>query len=320
MTMKQLIRLMTMTALLAAQAGAREPMDPPGKPNEDIYDIIERLAGDEMTLAQRAEYFTHYSPVVRREASKSLMREGKKAMPLITKALKSKDKRVIRAGTDALSGPFGVGMVGRGRRELQAVMTPDIAGAAAPLLAKLLDHDDLYVRDGALLALSNCGKATVPYLDKVVKMTANDHWWVRSSASKVIKRVGAPQSDKHAETMTRKFVAEPYVYPKRRLQEMVIELVKTGGKKTQVLQIVADALPLQKRDYFRYLLLEGLYKLGPDAAGALGGVEKLMAQEQQALARAPRGERAAIEKEIAYIQKVLDRIKPSKAGKERPRR
>jgi len=312
--MKRLILLTTLTALLAAQAGAREPMDPPSKPNEDIYDIIERLAGDEMTLAQRAEYFTHYSPVVRREASKSLMREGKKAMPFITKALQSKDKRVIRAGTDALSGPFGVGGVGRGRKELQAVMTPDIAGAAAPLLAKLLDHKDLYVRDGALLALSNCGKAAVPYLEKIVKMTRTaEHWWVRSSASKVIKRVGAPQSDTYAETMTRTFVAEPYVYPKRRLQEMVIELVKTGGKSGQVLQIVADALPRQKRDYFRYLLLEGLYKLGSDAAPALPAVEKLLTQEQQALAKAPRGERAAIEKEIAYIVKVRDRIKPKAA-------
>jgi len=308
--MKQLALIAAVAALLTGMAGAIEPVDPPGKPNEDIYDIIERLAGEEMTLAQRAEYFEHYSPVVRREASKSLMREGRKAMPLIVKALKSKDRRVIRAGTDALSGPFGVGGVGRGRKELQAIMTPDIAGAAAPLLAKLLDHDDLYVRDGALLALSNCGKAAVPYLDKIVTMTANDHWWVRSSASKVIKRVGTPQSDKHAEAMTRTFVAEPYVYPKRRLQEMMIELVKGGGRSAEVLQIIADALGRQKRDYFRYLLLEGLYKLGPDAKAALPAVEKLLESEQAALAEAPRGEKTTIEKEIAYLVKVRDRINP----------
>lgn len=319
--MKRTILMTALTCVLAARAGAELTIDPPGKPNEDIYDLMERLKTDQMPLAGRFEYFAHYSPVVRRAASFSLMREGAKAMPYIRKALKSKDKRVIRAGCDALCGPFGVGMVGRGRKELQAVMTPDIAGAAAPLLAKLLDHEDVYVRDGALLALSNCGKAAVPYLDKVAAFANDPDWWLRSAASKVIKNVGPPQADRYAEAMTRRFVREPYVYPKRRLQEMVIQLVRTGGKHKQILEIIARDLPGRKRDYFRYLSLEALWKLGPKALPALPAVDKLLQAEQQLLAKAKNAKaRASAEREIAYLRKVRDRISPSKPKGTGPRR
>ena len=311
--MKRLILLAALSGLLAAQASAGLRIDPPGKPNEDIYDLMERLKDGNTPMAKRFEYFAHYSPVVRRAASFSLMREGDKAMPYVMKALKSEDKRVLRAGCDALCGPFGVGMVGRGRKELQAVMTPDIAGRAARLLAKLLDHEDMYVRDGALLALSNCGKAAVPYLDKVAKFRDDPEWWLRSAASKVIKNVGPPEADRYAEAMTRRFLREPHVYPKRRLQEMVTQLVETGGKREEVLKMLAADILARERGYSRYLVLEGLWKLGPRARAVLPAVEKLLQREQQLLARAGSAKkRAAIEKDIAYIQKVRDRIRPPK--------
>ena len=311
--MKRTILLTVVTGLLAARAGGELKIDPPGKPNEDVYDLIERFKSGKMPIEKRAEYFAHYNPVVRREASMSLMREGAKAMPYVLKALKSKDKRVIRAGCDALCGPFGVGMVGRGRRELQAVMTPDIAGRAAPMLAKLLDHEDVYVRDGALLALSNCGKAAAGYLDKVAKFRDDPEWWLRSAASKVIKNVGPPAADRHAEAMTRRFLREPYVYPKRRLQEMVIRLVETGGKRKEILRIITQDLAGRENDYFRYIVLEGLLKLGPKAHIALPAVEKLLKKERQLLAKAKDAkQRTGIEREISYLEKVRKRLQPPK--------
>ena len=311
--MRRAILLTAMIGLPAAMAGGGPKVDPPGKPNEDIYDLMERFTSGEMTIEQRVEYFAHYSPVVRRAVSQSVMREGAEALPHILKALKSTDVRVIRAGCDALVGPFGVGMVGRGRKELQAIMTPDIAGRAAPALAKLLDHKDVYVRDGALLALSNCGKAAVPYLDKVAKFADDPEWWLRSAASKVIKNVGSPEADRYAEAMTQRFLREPYVYPRRRLQEMTIDLIQTGGKAEKILQIIAADLIGSERDYDRYLVLEALWKLGAKARPAQPAVEKLLAKEQAALAKARDAAlRAKIEKEIAYLQKVRDRISPPK--------
>ena len=129
--------------------------------------------------------------------------------------------------------------------------------------------------------------------------------------------------DRHAEAWTRRYVQERYTYPKRRLQEMVIELVRSGGRQKEILQIVSRELVRQDRDYFRYILLEGLWKLGPKAHAALGAVEKLLAKEQQLLAKAKDAkERAAAERAIAYIQNVRDRIKPPKpkgAGDRRQR-
>ena len=133
--------------------------------------------------------------------------------------------------------------------------------------------------------MSNCGKAAAGYLEKVAKFRDDPEWWLRSAASKVIKNVGPPHADRHAEAMTRRFVREPYVYPKRRLQEMMIRLVETGGKRKEVLAIIAKDLAGQKSDYFRYIILEGLLKLGPKANAVLPAVEELLNKERQLLAK-----------------------------------
>ncbi len=139
-------------------------IDPPGQPNEGLGDMIDEVFGRATTLptrdvpiAERAKYFGHFDSRIRRMAAYSLMREGQAAMPYIIKALKSDDIRVIRAGCDAIAGSFGMNGLGKGNYRKQ--MTPDIAGAAAPYLLPLLQHEDMYVREGVLMALSNCGEA-----------------------------------------------------------------------------------------------------------------------------------------------------------------
>jgi len=300
-------------ALLAAPAHADLVIDPPDKPNEDIQELMGRLAGGAMPLPARAEYFAHYSPVVRRAASFSLMREGQKAMPLILEALKAKDRRVLRAGCDALCGPFGVGMVGRGRKELQAVMTPDIAGQAVPHLIKLLDHPDLYVRDGALLALSNCGKAAAPHLDRIAKFRDDPDWWLRSGASTVIKNIGPPESDRYAEDMTRTFLAEQRVYAKRRYMEMAAQFIQTSGKNEQVLQLVSQAMLTTEHAYYRWVLIEALSNAGPKAAPAPPAIATLIAKHQTTLKETKDAKlRGNLEREVATLEKLHKRLAPKK--------
>ena len=73
---------------------------------------------------------------------------------------------MIRGACDALGGKYA--MNGRDRPDLRKAMTPEIAGQAVPKLLPLLQHPDTYVREGALLALSNCGTAAAKNLDKII--------------------------------------------------------------------------------------------------------------------------------------------------------
>ncbi len=76
--------------LLVVGPGMALEIDPPGRPNEDASAIVERLNDRSIPLEARVAYFSHYNPVVRMAASKSVMLEGEKAVPFIQKALKSK--------------------------------------------------------------------------------------------------------------------------------------------------------------------------------------------------------------------------------------
>ena len=303
-------RLLTGLALfaLAAPAVRALEIDPPGRPNEDCYVIREKIESREWPIEKRFDYFGHYNPAIRRMAAFSLMREGEKAMPFILKALQATDVRVIRSGCDALTGPFGIAP--RQRKELRAVMTPDVAAKAVPYLARLLEHEDMYVREGAMLALSNCGKAAAPLLDKVVPFLDDDEWWLRNAAAHVLRGVGPPEADRYAEKLARVFRTEPSTYPRNRMREAAVRLAE-GAQRDAVIRLVAQDAERRERGYHRTSLLELFKALGPKASAALPTIEKLMTREKALLGREKNEKtRAAIEREVAYLERLRARVAP----------
>jgi len=284
-------------------------MDPPGKPNEEHQDLFEMMSKRTAPIAQRAKYLGHYDPRIRRQAAYSLMGDGAKAMPFILKALGSKDIRVIRAGCDALAGPFG--FAARGRKELRAAMTPDIAGQAVPKLLPLLDHDDTYVREGALLALSNCGKAAAKHLPRIVRLAEDDDWWVRAGVGHVLRFIDAPETADHASETIDNFRAEESIYGKNRLREALVEMAARGHAADRIVRaLIADLVG--DDGYDSSMALDALGRIGPPARPATPIIQERL---EQAKAKEKPNDR-----QIRKIEGILRRINPQPRPPKKPKR
>ncbi len=112
-------------------------------------------------------------------------------------------------------------MNGLGKGNHRDVMTPDIAGGAVPKLLPLLKHEDLYVREGALMALSNCGKEAAKHLDKIVPLADDDDWWVRAGVAYVLHHVDQPETGNYVSAAVRSMLAEQSVYARNRIRGAV---------------------------------------------------------------------------------------------------
>lgn len=280
MTRRAYLGLLLVAGLAATSCGAR--IDPPGKPNEDAYVILDKLKDRTIPIEERVGYFAHYNPMIRLRASMSVMMEGDKAIPHIRKALKSKDKRIIRAGCDALCGPFGIAVR---KRHLLAAMKPEAAAAAVPDLVPLLDHEDMYVREGALLALSNCGKAAAPHLPKVAEFLDDREWWLRNAAEKVIRGVGSPEADPYTTKLAKTFVKERDVYCMNQMAEALKHLMKTAGTSAAVSRILGEGLAGFPGPYHRYRPLSVLTVMGPKAKAALPALDAVIKSKEKMLER-----------------------------------
>ncbi len=279
--------------------------DPPGRPNEDFHDIRTALTDGTMPMADRPKYFGHFSPVVRRMAAFSLLHEGKKAMPLILKALNDKDPRVIRAGTDALSGAWGFS--GRTRREQHKIMTPEITAPAAPLLAELLDHDNVYVREGVLLALSNCGDAALPYLPKIAKCLDDPEWWVRAAVTRVFAAVGVDK-DVYAAVAATSYRAEKSTFARGGYLGALVAMAKAGkGIDPIVAALIAEMKGPDEHDAGK--ALAALASIGPAARAAIPAIDKkaAAAKSLQAAARTDKLKQR-IQRRIDALAKARERI------------
>jgi len=291
-------------------------IDPPGKTNVGLSDSIERMfgKGDEMPLedvpiAERAKYFGHFDSRIRRMAAYSLMREGDKAMSHILKALESDDIRVIRAGCDAIAGSFGMNGLGKGNH--RDVMTPDIAGQAVPKLLPLLKHEDVYVREGALMALSNCGKEAAKHLDNIAPLADDDDWWVRAGVAYVLRYVEQPETGSYVSQAVRSFLAEQSVFGRNRCRSAVAAVAQRGRASDGIVtMLIEDA---RGDDPSEANTAVGLLSvLGPSAKAALPIFEEKLATAKEALANAtdPRKKKLA-EQQIKKWEGVMKGINPS---------
>ncbi len=274
-------------------------MDPPGRPNAEFEPLRTALSERTMPIEKRAKYLGHPDPRIRRSAAWSLMAEGAKAMPFILKALDSEDIRVIRAGTDALTGGFN--MNGRGTPDLRRAMTPDIAGAAVPQLLPLLDHEDVFVRQGALLALSSCGKAATKHLDKITALADDEDWWVRAGVAHVLHYTQQPETADYVEATIRNYLTEKSIFGKNRLREALVGMAKRGhGAEAIVKALIDDGA------------ISALGAIGPNAKAATGLLQQRIqqAKERAARAKTDRAKQAA-QRSVGNLQKLLWQVNPA---------
>lgn len=292
--------------------------DPPGKPNKDLDELRRDFVGIKdqpalgtMSLARRAQYLGHFDSRIRRDAAYSLMGEGAKAMPYILKALESKDVRVIRGGCDAIGGKFGMNGLGRGNK--RSVMTPDIAGQAVPKLLPLLKHPDMYVREGALMALSNCGKAAARHLDEIVACANDDDWWVRAGVAYVLRYVQEPQTGRNAAETIKNFLAEKSVFGRNRFRNALTAMAKRGDASDAIVKaLIEDS---RSEDGFNAGMAVGaLGEIGPNAKAALPIFQEKLAKAKANLAKATdSGKKKQLEKQVRKWQGVISRTNPAAA-------
>jgi len=300
-------------------------VDVPGTPNECLGAMVEDFIGvkdgeplGKTPPAERAEYFGHFDPRIRRAAAYSLMAEGHKAMPHILKALASKDVRVIRAGCDALAGNYR--MNGRGMPHLREAMTPEISGRAVPSLLPLLKHEDVYVREGALMALANCGKAAAQHLPEITRLADDSDWWVRAGVSYVLAYVTEPETGDHAQGTVRNFRDEKSIFGKNRLREALVEMAKRGhGVDAIVAGLIADT---KSEDGFAAGQAVGaLGSIGYHARAAAGIFEERVAKAKARLAAARTdGEKKAAERNLRNVEGILRRMTTPPAPPRPPKR
>jgi len=290
-------------------------IDPPGQPNVDLdvlradfVGIKDQPAQFSMSIEERAKYLGHIDSRIRRDAAYSLMAEGEKAMPFILAALDSEDIRVIRAGCDALAGPFGMNGLGRGHK--RSVMTPDIAGGAVPKLLPLLGHEDMYVREGALMALSNCGKSAAAHLDKIVPLADDDEWWVRAGVSHVLNYVAEPEAEGMAAGTIRAFLAEQSIFGRNRLRQSLVAMAKRGHN----VDAIVEALLIESRaehGYFAGMAASALAEIGANAKAAMPLFEAKLKETQQRLEEAETdAQKAQLQKRVASLESTLRKMDP----------
>jgi HEAT repeat protein len=241
---------------------------------EEVFGHADTPPTKDVPIAERAKYFGHFDSRIRRMAAYSLMREGQAAMPHIIKALQSDDVRVIRAGCDAIAGSFGMNGLGKGNYRKQ--MTPDVAGGAVPYLLPLLKHEDMYVREGVLMALSNCGAAAAKHLDKIVALADDDDWWVRAGVAYVLRYVVDPATGEHAGSTIANFLAEQSTFGKNRFRNALTEM----ARRDHATEAIVKALIIEAKEEDGGAAVTALSEIGPNAKAALPIFEERRASAQ----------------------------------------
>jgi len=287
-------------------------LDPPGRPNESGTEISERLAKGEISLEERFEYFSHYSPVIRMNASHSMGKEGEKALPYIIRGLQSKDRHVARAACDAITafrGFFGVNV------KSKKPIDPEIAAQAVPYLVPILGRQDFYLQAGALQALSKCGKAAAPHLPKVAKFLKDDEWWLRISAAYALQGVGSPEANKYVTQLAEAILIERDIMCLNGMAAALKELMKTAAACDQVALVVGKGLADMQRTYIRQRGRDVLDVMGPKARVALPYIDRLIEQEERTLEKAEKaGTLGHWDKwDLDNLKKTRERISGEKA-------
>ena len=303
--------------------------DPPGKPNPSVSDIHSDFIGNEdkpvksrTPIAERAKYFGHFDSRIRQAASFSLLAEGKAAMPYIIKALQSNDVRVIRSGCDAIAGKFS--MNGLGRNSSGGPMSSDVTGQAVPYLLPLVKHKDMYVRAGALMALSKCGKATAKHLDQIVIAADDEDWWVRAGVAYVLGSVTEPETGKVVQSTVRNFLAEPSIYGKNRFREAISAMARRGHGTDEIIAgLIKDSQ--SPNAYDRSTAMTALGAIGPNAKAALPVLEARLEELRQRFATEENsGKKKLIERSIdkweSIIRKTKGQAAPARKKPKKPKR
>ena len=258
-------------------------------PNEAGQAIFEKLEDESTTAETVYSYFSHYSPVIRYKASGAMVRHGKEAMPFLIKALQSSDKYKIRAACDTMSqvrGFFGVNVHLKPDRRNSNVMAPEINAEAVPFLAPLLDHEDMYVRMGALQALSRCGKTAAPHLPKVVTLLTDDEWWLRSSAAYVLQGVGSPETDAYLPALTEAMLEEIHVQCLNIMSGALKELIKSSPNKEALITQLGAGVGEMSHAFHRSRATAVLESVGPDALVILPTIDRMITALEQRIAQA----------------------------------
>jgi hypothetical protein len=286
-------------------------MDPPGEPNDPISPLRADFLGRKGTkalgktpLAERAKYLGHFDSRLRRDAAYSLMTDGEKAMPYILKALDSDDIRVIRSGCDALGGPYP--MNGRGRPNWPETMNTDIAGQAVPKLLPLLKHKDAYIREGALMAMANCGKAAAEHLDEVTALANDEEWWVRAGVSHVLGYVQEPETDGKAGKMIEAFHKEKSTFGRNRLRESMVNMARRGHNTDAVVKALIEETK-HPHGFYSSMAMSALGKIGPNAKSAAPLFEAKLAEAKKQLSAAKTDSvKKQIERRIRSLQGTIN--------------
>ncbi len=280
-------------------------------PNEAGEAIFARLEDEATSLETIYSYFTHYSPVMRFKASQAMSKRGKASMPFLIKALQSGDKYQIRAACDAISQVrqfFGVS-VKTNRRTPQS-MTLEINAEAVPYMSPLLDHENMYIRAGALQALSRCGKAAAPHLPKVATFITDDEWWLRGGAAYVLQGVGSPEADKYLPSLAKTMLTERRIQCLNIMSATLKDLIRTSSNRQQLAEQIGEGLG-QMHDYYHRLRgRDVLDAAGTDAGIALPYVNKLIAEMEETLKDAEPDSRKtkADQAELKQLKTTRDKL------------
>jgi len=298
-------------------------IDPPGRPNESVTDLSQEIFGNrdelprkEVSVATRAQYLGHFDSRIRRNAAYSLMGEGQAAMPYILRALESDDVRVIRGGCDTIAGSFGMNGLGKGNR--RDVMTPDTAGQAVPSLLPLLKHEDVYVREGALMALSNCGAAAAKHLDQVTALADNEEWWVRAGVAYVLRYVEEPETAGSASETIQNFLTEKSVFGKNRLRNALTEMAKRGHASEAIVNALMKEA--DSEDGFNASsAVTALAGIGPNAKAAMPIFEERLVNAQAKLAAADPDRKMTYERQVRHWEGGIRKTNASPPKKRKQR-
>lgn len=271
-----------MTGLTVNIALAMEKLDQLGVPNESGTAIAEKLKDKGTSVETIYSYFSHYSPVIRKQASEAMATRGEEAMPYIIKGLKSFKKYEARASCDAISGVrqfFGM--------SVKAVtIKTELVVKAMPDIIKLLDHDHSYVRLGALQALSKCGKAAASSLSRVVPLLKDEEWWVRDAAGCVMEGVGSPETDKYLEKMAialrDEMHVECYNFMSGRLAGLAMSASKDVKDKLAI-QLVKN-IPEMNYPWKKQRALSVLDTMNTNGVAALPAFDKLLEKQETLVA------------------------------------
>jgi len=279
--------------------------DPAGRPNADIHEIRQKLDADGYSLDDRYKYFGHTNPIVRLRASLSMMRGGKDAIPYIRKALQSKDPRVIRSGCDAIAGPFGWA---KGRAESLPHMPPALAGQLAGRLAGLIDHEEMYIREGAILAMGNCGEAAWPYLEKIAAKANDPEWWISAAVGHVMRLNTTAKIVNLTDAVAAAYRREQSVYGRNRLRSALVAMAKRGQQVDRVVELLMQEVR-DGDDYFAIMAMREIQGLGYLAKAAVPVVDERLAYYRAMLAetKTDRG-RGYPEGQIKVLEGVKKRI------------